>query len=79
MELRLILGFLTNPNSLLSPCSCSRVMKKWLAEEAVVNVRNSSLSLSPTLVRNEKVEHYIRIKIHKPIALRFWVKSDVNL
>jgi len=32
-------------------------------------VRNPSVSLSPTLTRNEKVEHYIRIKTHKPIAL----------
>ena len=42
-------------------------------------VRNPSVSLSPTLTRNEKVEHYIRIKTHKPIALRFWVKSGVNV
>jgi len=41
-------------------------------------VRNPSVSLSPTLTRNEKVEHYIRIKTHKPIALRFWVESGVN-
>jgi len=34
-------------------------------------VRNPSVSLSLTLARNEKVEHYIRIKTHKPIALRF--------
>jgi len=34
-------------------------------------VRNPSVSLSPTLARNEKVEHYIRIKTHKPITLRF--------
>ena len=42
-------------------------------------VRNPSVSLSPTLTRNEKVEHYIRIKTHKPIALRFWVESGVNI
>ena len=42
-------------------------------------VRNPSVSLRPTLTRNEKVEHYIRIKTHKPIALRFWVKSGVNV
>jgi len=41
-------------------------------------VKNPSVSLTPTLARNEKVEHYIRIKIHKLIALRFWVKSGVN-
>ena len=35
--------------------------------------------MSPTLARNEKVEHYIRIKTHKPIALRFWVESGVNV
>jgi len=42
-------------------------------------VRNTSVSLSPTLTRNEKVEHYIRIKTHKPMALRFWVESGVNV
>jgi len=36
------------------------------------------VNLSPTLAKNEKVEHYIRIKTHKPIVLRFWVESDVN-
>ena len=36
------------------------------------------MSLSPTLTRNEKVEHYIRIKTHKAIALRFWVESGVS-
>jgi len=41
-------------------------------------VRNPSMSLSLTLIRNEKVEHYIKIKTHKHIALRFWVESDVN-
>jgi len=44
----------------------------------VVFVRNLSVSLSFTLNRNEKVEHYIRIKTHKFIVLRFWVESDVN-
>jgi len=41
-------------------------------------VRNPSVSLSPTLNKNEKVEHHIRIKAHKPIVLRFRVKSGVN-
>ena len=36
------------------------------------------MSLSLTIARNEKVEHYIRIKTHKLIALRFWVESGVN-
>jgi len=42
------------------------------------NVKNPNVSLSPTLVRNEKVEHYIRIKTHEPIALRFLVESGVK-
>jgi len=42
-------------------------------------VRNPSVSISPTLTRNEKVEYYIRIKTHKPIALKFWVESGVNV
>jgi len=41
-------------------------------------VSNPSMSLSPTLDRNEKLEHYIRIKTHKPITLRCWVESGVN-
>jgi len=36
------------------------------------------VSLSLTLARDEKVEHYIRIKTHQPIALRFWIESSVN-
>jgi len=35
------------------------------------NVKNLSVSLSFTLARNKKVEHYIKIKIHKFIVLRF--------
>jgi len=42
-------------------------------------VKNSSVILSLTLIRNEKVEHYIRIKTHKSIALRFWVESGVSV
>jgi len=34
-------------------------------------VENSSMSLSPTLGGNEKVKHYIKMKTHKLIALRF--------
>jgi len=40
-------------------------------------IRYSSVSLSLTLSRNEKVEQHIRKKIHKPNALRFWVESGV--
>jgi len=42
-------------------------------------VRNPSVSLSLTLAKNDKVEHYIRLKTHKPIALRFWVKKVVSM
>ena len=41
-------------------------------------LRNPSVILSLTLARNKKVEHYIRIKTHKLIVLRFWVESGVN-
>jgi len=40
-------------------------------------VRYSSVSLSPTLGRNEKVEQHIRNKTRKPNVLRFWVKGGV--
>jgi len=40
-------------------------------------VRYPSVSLSPTLSRNEKVEQHIRKKTHKPTALRFWVEGGV--
>jgi len=36
-----------------------------------------SLSLSATLTKIEKVEQYIRKKIHKLNVLIFWVESDV--
>jgi len=53
-------------------CQCSK--KHWF----IGSVRNSSVSLSPILDKNDKVEQYIRIKIHKPIALKFSIKSDIN-
>jgi len=37
------------------------------------------MSLNFALTRNEKVEHYIKIKIHKLITLRFWVEIDINV
>jgi len=37
------------------------------------------VSLSPTLNKNEKVEHHISMKTYKYIALRFWVRGGVNL
>jgi len=42
-----------------------------------VIVRYSSVNLSPTSGRNEKVEQHIRKKTHKPNVLRFWVKGGV--
>jgi len=42
-------------------------------------VRNINMSLSFTLVRNEKVEYYIKIKVYKFIILKFWVESGVNI
>jgi len=40
---------------------------------------NLSMSLSFTLVRNKKVEQYIKIKVYKFIVLMFWIESDVNI
>jgi len=40
-------------------------------------VRYPSVSLSPTLSRNEKVEQHIKKKTHKRNALRFWVEGGV--
>jgi len=34
-------------------------------------VRNLSVSLSFILARNKRVQHYIRIKTHKSVILRF--------
>jgi len=58
--------------------SCKNVIIKFLPSLIwnVPIVGNSSVSLS--LSKNEKVEHHIRMKTHKPIALMFWVKSGVN-
>jgi len=36
-----------------------------------------SMSLSPTLSRNEKIEQHIRKKTHKANVLRFWVEGSV--
>jgi len=40
-----------------------------------VCVRYPSMSLSPTLSRNEKVEQHIRKKTYKSNALRFWIEG----
>jgi len=53
-------------------------MWKGLSLEGEI-VRYSSVSRSPTLGRNEKVEQHIRKKTRKPNALRFWVEGGVIL
>jgi len=42
-------------------------------------VENPSVSLNLTLGKIEKVEHHIRNKTHKSIALRFWVKIGIHV
>ena len=37
------------------------------------------MNLSFTLTINKKVKHYIKIKTHKLIILRFFVKSGINV
>jgi len=55
--------------------------RRWMDEdlrEAILKfVEYSSVSLSPTLDKNEKVEQYIRKKTYKPTILRFWVEGGV--
>jgi len=51
-------------------------MEEGLSLEGKI-VRYPSVSLSPTLNKNEKVEQYIRKKTYKPNALRFWVEGDI--
>jgi len=45
------------------------VEERLSLEEEIV--RYPSVSLSPTLSRNEKVEQHLRKKTHKPETLRF--------
>jgi len=54
---------------------CINVEKGLSLEREIV--RYSSVSLSPTLDTNEKVEQHIRKKIQKPNVLRFWVEGNV--
>jgi len=53
----------------------SNVEERFLLDREIV--RYSSVSLSLTLSRNEKVEQHIRKKTHKTNVLRFWVKGIV--
>jgi len=57
---------------------CINVVEEGLTPEGEI-VRYSSVSRSPTLGRNEKVEQHIRKKTHKPNTLRFWVEGGVIL
>jgi len=43
-----------------------------------IYIGNLTVSLSPTLSKNAKVEYHIRMKTHKFIVFRFWVKIGVN-
>jgi len=52
---------------------CINVEEELLLDGQIV--RYSSVSLSLTLDKNEKVEQHIRKKTHKPNALRFWVEG----
>ena len=51
-------------------------MWKGLSLEGKI-VRYTSVSLSFTFSRSEKVEQHIRKKTHKPNALRFWIEGGV--
>jgi len=42
-------------------------------------VGNPSVSVSFTLYKNDKIEHHIRINVHKLIVLRSLIKSGVNV
>jgi len=63
----------------------ARQIALWLS----LNNGKSSCSFPNSFIRffndiisfttSEKVEHYIRIKTYKPIVLRFWVESGVNV
>jgi len=41
-------------------------------------LEDTSMSLSPTLSRIEKVEQHIRKKTYKPIVLKFLLESEVK-
>ena len=51
-------------------------MEEGLSLEEEI-VRNSSVSLSPTLSGNKKVKQHIIKKTHKLSALRFWFEGGV--
>jgi len=51
-------------------------MEERLSLEGEI-VGYSSVSLSPTLGKNEKVKQHIKKKTHKHNVLRFWVESGV--
>ena len=62
---------------LLLKGECINVEEGLSLEKEIL--RYSSVSLSSTLGRNEKVEQHIRKKTYKPNVLRFWVEGGVIL
>jgi len=64
---------------IISYTSCLETHYNYdMKKNDIRELRNLSVSISFISTINEKVEHYIRIKTHKPIVLRFWVESGVN-
>jgi len=55
------------------------VLSFWVKSGVSLYLLEIQVSLSPTLSKNKKVEHHIRMRIYKFIDLNFWVKSGVNL
>jgi len=68
-------------SKLMVPCSTHSntlwLIKALLLLPTMLCVRYSSVSRSPILGRNKKVEEHIRKKTRKPNALRFWVEVGV--
>jgi len=56
---------------------CAKVEEGLSLEREIV--KYPSVSLSPILSRNEKVEQHIRKKTQKLNVLRFWVEGCVSL
>ena len=54
---------------------CINMKEELSLQEEIV--RYASVSLSPTLSRNENFDKHIRKKTCKPNALRFWVEGCV--
>jgi len=61
-----------------------RIMGRWESIltgnrlQRVLSVKSLNVSLSFILNENKKVKHYIKMKSHKPIVLKFLVEIGVN-